>query len=342
MVPILVGGALEATAARAENAIAVGHGRRSITYGELDGYSSALAFALERRGVESGERVAMLLEGPEAIVALWAIAKAGAVGIALDSGDADDLAAILRDTNVRALIADAAVVPTFHHAVARAPALRAVITRGLAPEHAAGSASYVTYETALAEEDPLSSPISGSLAHRIDLDDAWLERDEHGAVWALSHRVLLSRGASLALGVGLGPEDAASGTDFVETAVACALAGACLRLSGDTPRETGRSLWIQAPDDDGAPPTGSTAVLVHTTLECGSIAVVGQPNDPARVIPNVDVRIIDQDGKPVAPKVVGEIAVRSSSVLESLPREDGYFRTGESGMLDDSGGLYVL
>ena len=342
MVPILASGALEAAAARAEGAIAVGHGRRSITYGELDAYSSALAFALERRGVASGERVAMLLEGPEAVVAFWAIAKAGAVGIALDAGDADDLAAILRDVDARALIADAAVVPTFPHAVARAPALRAVIARGLPAEQAAGSASYVTYETALAEEDPLSTPLSGSLARRIDLDDAWLERDENGALWALSHRVLLSRGASLALGVGLGPEDAASGTDFVETTVACALAGACLRLSGDAPREGGRSLWIQAPDDEVAAPTGTTSVLVHATLECGSIAVVAQPNDPARVIPNVDVRIVDADGKPVAPKVVGEIAVRSSNVLESLPREDGYFRTGDSGMLDDSGALYVL
>jgi len=338
MVPILVGGALEAAAARAEGAVAVGHGRRSITYGELDQYSSALAFALERRGVTSGDRVAMLLDGPEAVVAFWAIAKAGAVGIALDAGDADDLAAILRDTDARALVADAAVVATFHHAVARAPALRVVITRGLQAEQATGSASWVTYETAVAEEDPLSSP----LARRIDLDDAWLERDEHGALWALSHRVLLSRGASLALGVGLGPDDAASGTDFVETTVACVLAGACLRLSGDAPRETGRSIWIQAPDDDTAPPTGSTAVLVHATLECGSIAVVSQPNEPARVIPNVDVRIIDQDGKPVAAKVVGEIAVRSSNVLESLPRDDGYFRTGDSGMLDDSGALYIL
>lgn len=342
MVPILLGGALEAAAARAEDAIAVGHGRRSITYGELDAYSSALAFALERRGVASGDRVAMLLEGPEAVVAFWAIAKAGAVGVTLDSGDAEDLAAILRDVDARALVADVAVVPTFHHAVARAPALRAVITRGLPAEQATGSASYVTYETALAEEDPLSSPLSGSLAHRIDLDDAWLERDVQGAFWALSHRVLLSRGASLALGVGLGPEDAASGTDFVETTVACAIAGACLRLSGDAPRETGRTLWIQAPDDDDAPPTGSTAVLVHATLECGSVAVVTQPNEPARVIPNVDVRIIDADGKPVAPKVVGEIAVRSSNVLEALPRVDGYYRTGDSGMLDDAGSLYVL
>jgi acyl-CoA synthetase (AMP-forming)/AMP-acid ligase II len=338
MVPVLLASALEAAAARAEGAVALGHGRRTITYGELDGYSSALAFALERRGVVAGDRVAMLLEGAEAVIAFWAIAKAGAVGIALDSGDADDLAALLREVEARALVADVAVVPTFHHAVARAPALRAVIARGLAAEEAAGSATYVSYETALAEEDPLSS----LAPRRIDLDDAWLERDENGSLYALSHRVLLSRGASLALGVGLGAEDAASGTDFVEIAVACALAGACFRLSGDAPRETGRSLWICAPDEDAAPPTGATSIVVHSTLECGSIAVVSQANEPARVMPNVDVRIVDADGKPVAAKIVGEIAVRSSNVLETLPRHDGYFRTGDSGMLDDSGALYVL
>ena len=59
-------------------------------------------------------------------------------------------------------------------------------------------------------------------------------------------------------------------------------------------------------------------------------------------MPNVDVRIVDADGKPVAAKVVGEIAVRSSNVLQTLARDDGYFRTGDSGMLDDSGALYVL
>lgn len=336
MVPLLVASALELAAARAEDAIAVSHGRRTITYGELDSYSSALAFALERRGVEEGDHVATLLDGVEAVVAFWAIAKAGAVAVALDEADGDELAAILRDVDARAFVVDAAIAPTHHHAVARAPRLRAVIARGFRAEDAAGSAVYVSYETALAEEDPLSR---GLPARRIDLDDAWLERDDDDVLRAISHRALLSRAASVALGVGIGPNDTVGGTAFAELAVACALAGACFRTSGEE-LATGRALWICSMDEDAPPPAGATMVELYRRIDCGPVAIVtASPNDPARVVPNVDVRIVDEKGEPVATKVIGEIAVRSSSLREP---SGGYFRTGDSGMLDDAGALYVL
>src|SRR5262245_55786157 len=102
MVPLLIASALEDAAARSEDSIAVSHGKRTITYGELDSYASALAFALERRGVVAGDRVAMLLEGVESVVAFWAIAKAGAVAIALDVAEGDELAAVLREIDATA------------------------------------------------------------------------------------------------------------------------------------------------------------------------------------------------------------------------------------------------
>ncbi len=338
MVPILVASALEMAVARAEDATAVRQGARTLTYGELDSYSSALAFALERRGVGAGDRVATLLEGVEEVVAFWAIAKAGAVSVALDDADGDELAATLRDVDARALVVDAALAPTFHHAVARTPRLRAVIARGLRVEDATGTAVYVSYETALAEEDPLSR---GSAARRIDLDDAWLERDdEDQALYAISHRALLSRAAGLVEGLTIERTDAVGGTAFAELAVACALAGACLRVSGDA--AASRALWICAMDEEAPAPSGATLVELYRTIACGPIAVVtASTNDPARVIPNVDVRIVDESGAPVAAKVVGEIAVRSSS-LARAPNASGYFRTGDSGMLDDAGALYVL
>ncbi len=341
MTPLLLVEALELAVSRSESAIALSQKLRTVTYGELDGYANALAFALERRGVQPGNRVAVLLDGAESLVAFWAIAKAGAVGVPLDAEDASELAAVLREVDARALLVDAAVAPTFHHAVARAPHLAVVIVRGRdADVDQTGSAAYVSYETALAEEDPVSR---FSLA-QIDLDDAWLDVDGEGHRCALSHRVILSRAASLVRGLGIETQDSAAGTAFAEVAVACALAGACFRVSGEQPREGGRSLWICDDDLDAAPPTGSTAFVLYGSVEHGPVALMMASNEPGRVFPNVHVRVLDDTGKPVGAKVVGEIAVRSSNVAESAlaHAKDGYVPTGDSGMLDDGGGLYVL
>jgi acyl-CoA synthetase (AMP-forming)/AMP-acid ligase II len=339
---MLLGSAVELAAARAEDSVALVRGRRTVTYGELDAYSGALAFALERRGVEPGDCVATLLGGPEALVAFWGIAKAAAVGLALGEADLEELAEVLREVDARALIVDAGLYPTFHHAVARAPGLRAVIVRGRGADvEAAGSAAYVSYDTALAEEEPETE---ARALRRIDLDDVWLERTPDGERCPLSHRALLSRGASIALAVDLAPDDAVSGTPLSEIAVACALAGASFVVDDGAARPDsasgGRTLFIAGDRDDAEPWEGATPVLLHRSTRCGPIAVVATGNEPARVVPNVDVRIVDDLGAPVAPKVVGEIAVRSSNVAGSA--EGVYFHTGESGMLDAGGALYVL
>jgi acyl-CoA synthetase (AMP-forming)/AMP-acid ligase II len=351
--PLLLVDVLDHAVLRADGAIALVHKQRTVTYGELDGYANALAFALERRGIGPGSRVAILLEGAEELIAFWAIAKAGAIGVPLVPEGASELAAALREVDARALLVDAGVAPKFHHAVARAPQLSVVIVRGRdADVDATGSAAYVSYETALADEDPLSRPT----LRRIDLDDAWLETDEDGQLYALSHRVLLSRGATLVRGIGIETIDSVAGTAFAEVAVACALAGACFRVSGEQPREGGRSLWICSEDDDAPPPTGSTSVVLYAPMACGPVALMMQTNDPAHVLPNVDVRVVDDAGEVVPSKVVGEIAVRSSNVIAGASElvvdapdgkspgvsVEGYFRTGDSGMLDDVGALYVL
>jgi acyl-CoA synthetase (AMP-forming)/AMP-acid ligase II len=87
-----------------------------------------------------------------------------------------------------------------------------------------------------------------------------------------------------------------------------------------------------------------TPVFLYGSVASGPIAVLAPGNDPSRVLPNVDVRVIDDTGAPAAVKVVGEICVRSSSLATAVAAaaEGGYFRTGDSGMLDDSGALYVL
>jgi acyl-CoA synthetase (AMP-forming)/AMP-acid ligase II len=339
--PQLLVDALELAAARAEGDVALAHAQRSVTWGELEGLANALAFALERRGVTPGTRVATLLEGIDEAVAFWAIAKAGAVGVPFFAYDVDDLAALLRRVDARALIVDASVAPTFHHAVARTPQLGLVVVRGRqADVDATGSAVYVPYDAALADEDPLSRPP----ARRIDLDDAWLAPEDDDTSFALSHRVVLSRAASMVRGLGIGPGDIIAGTSLPEVAVAAALSGACLWASDESPRTDKRALWITDDTDEDPPPAGMTPVFLYGSVASGPIAVLAPGNDPSRVLPNVDVRVIDDTGAPAAVKVVGEICVRSSSLATAVAAaaEGGYFRTGDSGMLDDSGALYVL
>lgn len=344
-VTLLLADALRDAAVRHDGGVAAIAGARTITWTELDAYASALAVALERRGVAAGDRVAMLTDGIDALITFWAITKASAVGVVLDTTDTGELADALREVSARALVIDAGLAPSFHHAVARSPDVRAVIVRGRTSDDDAGTAVYVAWDTAIAEEeDP-----TAAATERVDLDDAWIERETGGSTRALSHRVLISRASSVARGLDLGAADDVSGTAFAETAVACALSGACFRAwpsdaVATEARTATRSLFIHAADEEATPPTGSTPIALHRHPACGPIAVLstGGENEPTRILPNVDIRILDDKGGVAPCKVVGEITVRTSSLVGAAPVIAGYFRTGDSGMLDDSGALYVL
>jgi len=339
MVMLLVSDALDEAIAIDEDGVAAASGARTMTWAELDAYASGLAIALERRGVQPGERVAMLASGLDALVAFWAIAKACAVGVALDTQDVAELAQALRDFDARALLVDAQLAPSFHHAIARAPNVRCVVARNHSTNEHAGTAVYVAWEDALSEDDE-SEPL-GPRAQRVDLDEAWLER-EGDSVRALSHRVLLARASSVARGLDLAEEDDVSGTAFAETAIACALSGACMRAWSEASapiegRKPERTLFLIGDDEEADGPDGASEIVFYRHPVCGPIAIVAGDNEPARVLPNVDVRVVDDKGAPSPHKVVGEITVRTSSAIV-----EGRVKTGDSGMLDESGGLYLL
>ncbi|MFB4298633.1 class I adenylate-forming enzyme family protein [Actinomadura sp. NTSP31] len=66
-----------------------------------------------------------------------------------------------------------------------------------------------------------------------------------------------------------------------------------------------------------------------------------------RPLPNVEIEIHDEDGRPVGPQVVGDIVVRGGQVageyLEAgrAVRADGWFPTRDRGYLDEAGYLFV-
>lgn len=69
-----------------------------------------------------------------------------------------------------------------------------------------------------------------------------------------------------------------------------------------------------------------------------------------RPLEHVDVRILGEDGSPVEPGRIGEIVVRSGSMMRGYGGaggenaavfSDGYYRTGDRGRIDDDGRLFV-
>ncbi|HZO16073.1 MAG TPA: AMP-binding protein [Polyangiaceae bacterium] len=106
--------------------------KKRVTYAEIDGRSNALAHALEKRGVERGDRVVIFADNTvETVVAFWAVLKANAVvSVVNPLTKADKLAYLLNDCRAKALITDGHLTHVFADAIARAPHLSTIIVSG--------------------------------------------------------------------------------------------------------------------------------------------------------------------------------------------------------------------
>lgn len=97
----------------------------------------------------------------------------------------------------------------------------------------------------------------------------------------------------------------------------------------------------------GLTETGSTVALTRPADPSGKqVATVGQPID------GVEVRVFDLDGTLLPIESVGELAIRGPGLMKGYYRQpgetahaftpDGFFLTGDLGMLDEEGYLHVL
>ena len=82
-----------------------------------------------------------------------------------------------------------------------------------------------------------------------------------------------------------------------------------------------------------------------------AIGGVAKPGSVGRPLPGVELRLIDEGGEDVDPGDPGEIVVRGPNVFkgywsdaEATERAfvDGWFRTGDVGVLDDDGDLFIV
>jgi fatty-acyl-CoA synthase len=100
--------------------------------------------------------------------------------------------------------------------------------------------------------------------------------------------------------------------------------------------------------------------IAYGLTETGSTVAITRKDDPAgkqvttvgRPLQGVEVRTLDMDGTVLPIESVGEIAVRGPGVMQGYYRqpgetaesftEDGFFLTGDLGMVDEEGYLHVL
>jgi long-chain acyl-CoA synthetase len=91
--------------------------------------------------------------------------------------------------------------------------------------------------------------------------------------------------------------------------------------------------------------TETSPIVALNTPQEHRAGSVGKP------VPGVTIKIVDDDGKPVAPGAVGEIWLKGPMIMKgylNLPDEtakaltpDGFFKTGDLGRQDEDGYLYI-
>ena len=107
---------LEESARRFPGKTALIFDRQRITYKEIETRCNRLAHALVERGLRRGDRVAIWLENsPELVIALFAVLKAGAVFLVLNSTTkAEKIEYVLNNCSARALVTDRHRARAFH------------------------------------------------------------------------------------------------------------------------------------------------------------------------------------------------------------------------------------
>lgn len=201
---------IEKTAERLPDKVALVCQKRRWTYEEIDMKSNALAHALVARGVERGDRVIVFSDnGPEAVIAFWAVLKANAVVSPLHpQTKADKLAYVLNDCRATAVITEAHLAPVLADAALKSPHLKTAVIAGdfdRAKLHSLRS--IVAWDEAIAQGEASDPP----KRRNIDVDLAAIiytsgSTGEPKGVM-LTHRNMLTAAASIVSYLGTVQED---------------------------------------------------------------------------------------------------------------------------------------
>ncbi|MBX3638140.1 MAG: AMP-binding protein, partial [Rubrivivax sp.] len=194
------------SAHRAPQSPALTYGAQTLSYAELQDRVAAFASGLLALGLQRGERVAIYLEKRfETVVASFGAAAAGCVFVPLNPLlKAEQVAFILQDCGVRALLTSPDRLATLAPVIPDCPALRhLVVTDGAEAEALAG-------RSATRWDDLLAAPRASG--HRVIDTDMVSILYTSGSTGrpkgvVLSHRNMVAGAKSVASYLGNGPHD---------------------------------------------------------------------------------------------------------------------------------------
>ena len=353
---------LEATARARPSATAIAWDGGALTYAELDARAGGVARALRGRGLQSGDRVAVVMaNGWQLAAAVLGALKAGLTVAPLDPQlKAEERAEILTDLQpalvLDAVAAESAPWTTRDDAVA--PALILYTSgstgrpKGALLSHAAvefAQRSWAGPVMALTPDDVVLAALP--LSHSFGLNGALLAPLLVGAAARLVERFtpdgvahVLRRERITVL-----PAVATMFRRLLELPEFCGAKALRLAVSGAAPCP-----WELA--QDWRARTGVRIVRGYGMTELfrplSYLAAdsVDVPDAVGRAVPGVQARVVDDDGRPLAAGEVGELLIRTPAAMEGYlgaPDEtnavllDGWFRTGDLATIDAEGWVRI-
>lgn len=391
------------------------HQNQIVTFGQVDTRSDALAASFHSLGIESGDRVALLLPPcPEFVVAMFAAAKLGAVIVPMNPRlTQPELQYMLRHSEtVLAVTAERHgkedYLAVFDELLPALPELQYVVTVGeedlwyddqifqFEDLLSAGAGRDYPAPEIEPDQDPftivytagtMGKPKGVELSHSnlltvaretavqlgLSSQDRVIGLSAFFHVFGLGPGILGSilTGSSLILQTGFG---AAETLALVQRHRATVHYGVPTLFSTGLIEQQEASLDLSslrvALAAGGPAPSGliqsveesicSDFRVAYSLTESGSVASMTLPSDPpekrshtvGRPLPGVEVAIMDNEGQPLPPESVGEIALRGPGVMKGYyrqpketrrsKREDGFFLTGDLGMVDEEGYLHLV
>ena len=365
------------------------HAGRDVSYAEFDALANRAAHALLSLGVEKGDRVTLALgNSVEYVVTAFGVLKAGAILNPVNPGlGASELGWILGHAEPRVVVTSAEHAASVRAASASVrlaswdgtPGTEALASRvldGPVPV----SVGPDDYSTLLYTSGTTGRPKGVLFTHGrtgtsgphfiaamgLTSDDVILAVTPlfHGNAWGAVTTALYAGGTAAfprAFSASeFWPLVHASGATVIFT-----LGTVLAMLLTREPSELERSNPLRIILGLGSAPIRDRVIErfgVTDVLECfgstdaGVVTITPRGESPRAgscgpPVPGVSLRVVDEDGRVLAPRAAGEILVESPARMAAYFRDpeataaalrDGWFATGDLGFLDEDGWLYFV